>query len=441
MCIIRCALIAVLCNPFTLSDVLAQSVSDILNPASGRVIYVAPVGNNSADGSVSAPLKNIDKALKVANAGDTIAVAAGAYSGTFNIGYLQSDKPLKLYGSFNPDFSRRSVRSTPTVFAPANASAAKARKPMLQFTKSIDGAVVDGFVFDAGERNSYAPLKAKPEGVATGMLLLPPRKAAGQAPTVLEPILKIPSSSAGGDMQISHNVFLNAPNFGIQAALRAGTLSIHDNLFVANRMAAIEAFGTCAGSVRNMNAPCGAADISHNTILFTWARLDDMQDMGYGIRVMTKLSYRIHNNLIGGSVRGGIDHTRFNKDEWISIQNNLFVANKRGDMYYSPASNTQLNLRVEEFGDLPIASSSGNRAEVPAQLKVDKAYLEGFLSATYSEESDVDRGSAANVWRSALGMNIVGSIKSDVSMFANRYPAEAAMQLLGAVDDVGARAL
>lgn len=419
----------------------AESIEQILNPSAGRVIYVAPSGNNGAEGSAAAPLKNIDKALKVAKAGDTIAVAAGSYSGTFNIGYLQSDKPVKLYGSFNADFTARSLSNSPTIFAPANASAAKARKPMLSFTKSIDGAVVDGFVFDAGERNSYSPVKAKPDGVATGMLLLPPQKASGQAPTVLEPIIKIPSSSAGGDMRISHNVFLNGPNFGIQAGLRKGKLSIHDNLFVANRMAAIEVYGTCAGSVSSMSAPCGSADIGHNTILFTWARLDDMQDMGYGIRVMTKLAYHIHDNVIGGNVRGGIDHTRFNKDEWITLENNLFAANKWGDMYYSPASNTQLNLRVEEFGDLPVASASGNRGEVPAQLKVDKAYLEGFLSVTYSEQTDLDRGSAANMWRSALGMNLVGSITTKVSMFANRYPAEAAMRLIGAVDGVGARAL
>ncbi|MCB1590112.1 MAG: hypothetical protein KDI56_14485, partial [Xanthomonadales bacterium] len=295
--------------------------------------------------------------------------------------------------------------------------------------------------FNAGGRNSYSPVKGKPAGVDSGQLLLPPSKADGEAPTVLEPLLKIPSSAAGGDMQISHNLFLNGANFGIQAGLRSGTLNVHDNLFVANRMAAIEIYGTCAGSPANMTAPCGTADIGHNTILFTWSRLDDLQDMGYGVRVMTKLAYRIHDNLIGGNVRGGIDHTRFNQDGWIEIDRNLFVANKWGDLYYSPASNTQLNLRVGEFGDLPIASSQGNREGLPPGLAVDQAYLEAFLSVTYREQTDLDRGSAANQWRSALGMNLVGQIRTEVSMYANRYPLPAALKLLGRIDGAGAEGL
>lgn len=436
------SLVAVAAVLFTLTTSPAQAAANVLDPANGRVLYVsAEAGKNGNDGSRDAPLKNIDKALKLAEAGDTIAVAGGSYVGTFGIGHLVTDKAVRLYGSFSPDFSRRSLREHPSVFAPDNASAAKARKPMLQFSKAIDGAVVDGFVFDAGSRNSYSPGKGKPEGVASGMLLLPPQKADGQAPTVLEALIKIPSAAAGGDMQISNNVFLNAPNFGIQAGLRSGTLTIVDNLFVANRMAAIEVYGTCAGSPASMSEPCGTADIGHNTILFGWSRLDDLQDMGYGIRIMTKLAYRIHDNLIGGNVRGGVDHTRFNKDEWIAMDRNLFVVNKWSDLYYSPASNTQLNLRVDEFGDLPFVSAQGNRAALPAQLAVDKHYLGGFLAVTYREQTDLDRDSPANQWRSALGLNLVGSIQTEVSMFANRYPRDAALKLLGAIEGAGARGL
>lgn len=44
------------------------------------MIYVAPTGNSGADESAKAPLKNIDKALRVAKARDTIVVAAGNYA-------------------------------------------------------------------------------------------------------------------------------------------------------------------------------------------------------------------------------------------------------------------------------------------------------------------------------------------------------------------------
>ena len=106
------------------------AVGALLNPAGGKVWYVsAQAGNNSNPGTQQQPFKNIDKAIKVAQAGDTVAVAEGVYSGTFNIGYLAIDKPLKLYGSFARDFSARDIRRTPTLFQPDNASAATPGKP------------------------------------------------------------------------------------------------------------------------------------------------------------------------------------------------------------------------------------------------------------------------------------------------------------------------
>ena len=99
-----------------------------------------------------------------------ILVAEGTYSGTFDIGYLESDKPVKLYGGFSSDFSERDVVGHPTLFQPDNASGGKSRKPLLRFTRAVDGLVVDGFIFDMGERNSYDAAEGKPEGVATGML-------------------------------------------------------------------------------------------------------------------------------------------------------------------------------------------------------------------------------------------------------------------------------
>ena len=199
-------------------------------------------------------------------------------------------------------------------------------------------------------------------------------------------------------------------------------------------MAAIEIWGTSASTVPN-------ADISNNTLLFTWSRLKDFMDMGYGVRIMTKMKYNIHHNIIGASVLTGVDHSRFNNDEWVNLDNNIFFLNKQSDMQYSPESNTKLNLSADEFEDLELASVSGNRNEIPQSLPVDKAYLEGFLSARYTEEADYNPDSPANQIREMLGLNKKGKLTTSVSMFGNRYPWKKALELFGAVEGIGVQNL
>ena len=421
----------------------AGDLEALFEPPEGRAIFVAQAtGKNSNPGTRESPLKNIDKAFKTAAAGDVVLVAEGTYSGTFGVGYLEIDKPVKLYGGFSSDFGERDVVRYPTLFQPDNASGGKARKPLLRFTRAIDGLVVDGFIFDMGERNSYHASEGKPEGVESGMLTLPPAKATGDNPTVTESCLSIPSAAQGGEAVIRNNLFLNCAKFGIQAGLREGRLSVVNNVFVANRMAAIEIYGTCAARGGPGQLPlCGETEIAYNTILFSWSRLKDFLDMGYGVRVMTKLSYDIHHNLIGANIMAGVDHSRFNNDEWVKLDNNLFFVNKQADLEYSPASNTSLDLNADQFEDLELASNVGNKSEIPPGLTIDNAYLEGFLSARYSEEADFDPDSPANQLRSMLGLNKQGKLSTTVSMYGNRYPWQSALRLFGAVSGAGAQTI
>jgi len=416
----------------------AGSVTELV---AGPAIFVSKTtGSNKNPGTRSKPMKNLDKAIKKASPGAVILVAEGTYSGTFDIGYFESDKALKLYGGFTTDFSKRDPVHYPTLLQPDNASGAKSRKPILKFTKAIDGTVIDGFIFDMGRRNSYDPAKGKPSGVETGMLLLPPQKASGEKPTVTESCLAIPSAAQGGDITIANSAFLNCAKFGIQAGLRSGKMRILNNVFVADRMAAIEVYGTC----RQTGGPgsttkCGDTEIAFNTVLFSWSRTKDFLDMGYGIRIMTKMGYDIHDNIISASITAGIDDSRYNPDEWIRLDNNIFFANRKGDLHYSPQSNTILDLEVSQFDDLDFADVSGNQNLLPRNLPVDTAYLEGFLAARYSEKTDLDRNSPANQWRSVLGLNLQGKLSSSVSMFANRYPLGEALKLFGAIKGKGAQ--
>lgn len=409
--------------------------------ASGQVLYVCITnGSNRNGGTRELPFKNIDKAIQVAEPGAEIRIAGGVYSGTLNVGFIESDKPVRLMGSFDERFSRQDIKAHPTLLQPANESARSSRKALLKFTRDVAGTLIDHIVFDSGERNAYSSNDGVVPGVEGGRLLLPTERPSQGNATVGEPLLQFVSATTGGDVTIQNCVFINGASFALQAGHRSGKFTVRNNVFVANKMAAIEIYGTCART-GGPNTPtlCSEVEIAYNTILFSWSRLKDFLDMGYGIRIMTGCSYNIHHNVVGASILAAIDHTRFNNNDWIRLDHNIFFVNKDKDLHYSPASNTRLRIDTEGFDDLEFASVTGNRNFIPDALKVNPAYLEGYLNARYSEQADFDRNSPANQWRAALGMNLQGSLTSSATMFANKYPWRDALELFGNLQGYGAQ--
>lgn len=415
-----------------------KPVGNVETNSSSKIIYVSKTGSNKNDGSKQSPLKNIDKAMDMSTPADKIYVSEGVYMGTFNCGYLQSVKPIQLYGSWDADFTKQDIVNHPTLFQPDNASASASRKALLLFEKEVGGTIIDGVVWDMGERNLYDPKEGIVEGIG-GRLRQPTEPLDGFNSTVGEPCIAIRAGAVGGDVTIQNCVFVNGASFGVQIGQREGKVTIKNNVFVANKMAAIEVFGTCAGSKEKKDMiSCCDVEISYNTILFTWSRLKDMGDMGYGVRIMTKCSYNIHNNIIGASVMSAVDNSRFCKDEYVKLDNNIFFGNKNGDLEYFPASNVELHLTTDQFEDLEFASVSGNNSET-VKLPVNNIYLTAFINASYSEVTNWDPNSQQNQWAKALGMNQQGTMSSSASMFMNKYPWKETLALFGAVSGNGAQ--
>jgi hypothetical protein len=424
-------------DPVQQQDVMLET--DASSQQGSRIIHVAKSGSNKNEGTKEAPMKNIDKAIEKAAPGDEIRIAQGIYMGTFNIGYLETDKPLKIYGSWDDQFTKQDIINHPTLFQPDNASGGKSRKALLKFTKEVAGTVIDGMVWDMGERNCYDAKDGMVEGVDGGRMRYSSEPSPPKNSTVEEPAISIASAAQGGDVTIQNCAFVNCAQFAIQAGHRSGSFKVLNNVFVASRMAALEIYGTCAGSNQQKDmVACGDVEVAYNTILFTWSRLKDFLDMGYGVRMMTKCTYDIHHNIIGASIMGGIDNSRFCKDEYIKIDNNIMFGNKGGDLYYTPASNTKLQLTVDQFEDLEFESNSGNIGEAP-EIGVNPAYMKGFFSARYNETTNYDPNSIENQWARALGMNQQGTMTSKVSMFMNKYPWKESLSLFGASPIAGAQ--
>lgn len=412
-------------------------------------LYVArDRGDNQNEGTKEAPFKNLESALKAAKPGDRIHVAQGNYFGLRDKGYLEAPQPIELLGGYSSDFAERDIVKHPTLIAPHNESAASGRKPLLSILNVPAGStfILDGFIFDRGDQNAYSPKDGLIEGLG-GRILSPTEKPATGNSTVDEPLVCFTNkvnAKVEGELIIRNCAFLNG-HFGIQGGLKKGTVKILNNLFLANKMAAIEVFGI--GGKKGPKGPIekdGHVEIANNTILFTWSRTKDFGDMGYGVRVMTMLSYDIHHNLIGCNILTGIDHTRGNLNEWVKIDENIIFLNKQAPLLYvepgKSAAGKMERVKIEDMNaDLGLASCKKNGEALGSPLPLHKLYFESYLGARYNEEQDYDPNSPANVLREIHGLPKQGKLKTQVSMYANRYPWEDSLKLFGAKEGVGAQ--
>lgn len=418
------AALALLTSLVTAGPAAAQSVAEILKPKSGKVIFVRKKGGkNKNPGTKDAPMKALDKALEKSKPGDTIVVAGGRYKGTFGVGVWEIGHNVRIYGSFDESFTKRSTK-TPTVLMPAKDRFDKSGvKPFMTSKPNVNltDFVIDGLVFDAGEMTPYEASKGKPEGVATGMMKIGPGSKNPEGFCL---------ALRGGNLKVKNNVFVNCAGGGLRLSVtNAGDAVVDNNVFVANRYSAVNSKGVAASGA-------GKTIIRNNTILFTWSRLKDFASQGYGIEVLKKTPYVIENNISAMNIGPGIASLRFNNA--LTINNNLFWGNKKKDFWFNPKSNVDVKIDAAEFEDLEI-DNEGNENKA-TKIPVDPAYTAGVISASYSEKVDYDENSPANFMRELFGLNKQGKIKSKVTMFANRYPEGKAIELFGAVKGKGAQA-
>ncbi len=413
-------------------------------------IYVSlGSGKNKNAGTKEAPLKNIWKAVDKAVPGDVIHVAEGNYPGKMKCGWVQLDKPVSLIGGYSADFASRDPLKFKTMFQPKNDQNDKKGTAMallrIDFKNQKGFAMtIDGFIFDDGFASSYHETKGKPEGFDTGMWL--------EGPAMNKTRDKFPSANryslfstlgfgTQGNLTIKNCTFVNGSNFGVNVNWFEGTVTMENNVFCNNRM--------IGANVQSSN---GKADqvkwiFKNNTVLFTWSRLNDLADMGFGVRVNANVTAEISENIIGLNVLTGFDNTKGNgKTKKINIDNNVFFLNRESDIQMTVSPNVA-KVRVDEFEDLEgtdgIESIEDNEDLKDPKVfagRINAKYLNSFLSMKYSEKTKLDEGKC-NGLRSVLGLPLQGTITTQCDMYANRYPMEDALKLFGAMSGKGAQAI
>lgn len=418
-----------------------------LQEASAKDIYVSlETGKNKNDGSKTSPLKNLWKALEIAEVGDIIHLAEGNYPGQMKRGWFEMKNPVSIIAGYSKDFSERDPLKYKTMIQPLNENNDKKGPALLhlnfdQTSKAPKGInmTIDGLIFDDGFASSFHTTKGKPEGLDTGMWLQPPAKGGNDKFASAERY-SLSSTTAGraeGDITIKNCTFVNGSNMSLNLNWYKGKVTCVNNVFCNNRM--ISANVLCS------NKEPIDWEFANNTVFFTWSRTNDLGDMGLGIRTNSNVKANIHDNIIGLNVLTGFDNTKGDtKTRKTNIDGNVFFLNRESDIQMTISPNIA-KIRVEGFEDLEgtdgIESIEDNvDLSDPSVFagRINPQYLNAFLSMKYSESTKLDEGKA-NGLRSALGLPLQGTITTKVDMYANRYPMEDALKLFGAMQGKGAQ--
>lgn len=423
-------------------------------PNNGNVFYVSPNGSGRASGTIDSPLKDIQKAIDKAENGDIIRIAAGNYLGTLDQGYITVNKYLTIQGGYSEDFSTWDPITYKTYMQPtAECAATNGNYGLMDIdvTGNINGMlIIDGIAFDKGEENlycAYAPQdekSASPQGCLTGRMLKTGESPSSKKVGGADINKALMFGKVEGNFIVRNCTFVNGNNFAIQVSCVKGHFDIHNNVFCANAMAAVES--------RGMSADMNDCTLSfhHNTVMFTWTRTKGLEDMGLGFRFMPGYcKEEVHSNIFGCNILGAIERTHYdsNKDvesrRYTDVTGNAFFMN-HADLILPSGGGKWLYVKAKNFEDvdekfLTVVEGNceledGNFASV-----VDQAYLKGFAGLKVISSQNYDPNSSANQFNRAFGFAQQGTEIVRPSMFANKYPFFKAYDFYGAVQGVGAQ--
>ena len=430
-------------------------------------IYVSlDTGKNKNAGTKEAPLKNLWKALENANDGDTIHLAEGVYPGKMKQNWFLVDKAVSILGGYAKDFAERKPLAHKTMFQALNENNDKKGTGLgvftIDFTKrqgnhpqNVD-MKFDGLIFDEGFANSYHETKGKPEGFDTGMWLEGPawNKTRDKFPSANRYLVySATANRATGKLTFTNCAFVNSGNIAFNVNWYQGEVDVENCVFCNNRMIGVNVLASKAVPMEgpSRTRPGWKPEVKwtfkNNTVLFTWSRLNDLADMGFGVRSNTGVEAEICDNVIGLNVLTGFDNTKgVPATKRTTLDGNVFFLNRESDVQMT-VSPSIAKVRVDDFEDLEgtdgIESIEDNEdLKDPSAFagRLNAQYLNAFLSMKYSESTKLDEGKC-NGLRSVLGLPLQGTITTQCDMFCNRYPLEDALKLFGALDGKGAQAL
>ncbi|MBI3181619.1 MAG: right-handed parallel beta-helix repeat-containing protein [Myxococcales bacterium] len=381
----------------------------------------AAKGSNENDGTQGAPFGELDKAVQKAKSGDTIHLAAGRYYGIGKVAATRTAEAINILGGYDDAFAARDYKKNLAVLTGANVGTPlNSSQPRLDLLANKGDVLVDGLVFEIGERNQYHGGKAvarkfRPQTAANASL---------DAPT-----LQI--GTKNGKITVQNCLFLNSTHTGIRVKAGQGSQALVRNNWIINTAG----LGMDLQTVFHGNPPPPII-VENNTILFTWKYDAYGSRGGAGIEVMSNADVKIRNNVIGFSDRNGLVNTRGAKG--VEVTGNIFFRALESDYW------GKLPLSAKELGDAAELVAKGNQQkELPFQVNQEWAAV--YASRKLIDRNQVEAGvaadsTAANALRGMLGLPAqAGTVKVDAEVHAHPMPLEGAFLVSADAGEAGAK--
>jgi hypothetical protein len=327
------------------------------------------------DGSRSQPFHDPWLALRSAEPGDLIHIAAGTYYGRYDRSSWIVDRPrLTILGGYSADFSQRTPWQTPSVFAAYPGYEVTREANLVGGRLDHSGLVLDGLFFDASGRNTYGDQ---------------PWQGLRSYPRMDGPV----ASFSADQVTIRNCIFANSTAGGVELS---GDGSVFENNLVLNiiGIGMLHLRAASAGKRQlirvNRNIFCFAHDVT--------APPGTGADSAIGLRIQCPAT--VEDNVFVGcgnaaiALYSGLDRIRIDRNCFYLTPHDLINSRETADI-------TENNL--DELEDLGLMSAAGNIVQDPHLTGLPLEWLDAYTRHLLANYARPPRA-AANAIRSAAGL-------------------------------------
>ncbi|MEM6428760.1 MAG: hypothetical protein AAF708_05915 [Deinococcota bacterium] len=396
--------------------------------------YVSANTGGGRTGSIDEPAKEISNIVRELAAGDRIFVAEGIYTGRGDSGHDLINVPVEIYCGYDTSFSQRDPWGAhASVFSGENTSSNASSDYRLKIDLSKDRnyeqdiVVVDGCIFDNGNRNHYQDDREL-------LLIRSASPASGNNPS---------PESGGLQVKLAHeDTLIVRNNIVLNTAPTVGAFSLwgHQNSLVTveNNLAinntgngfALHTQWRSASEITQFN-------FSNNASLFTEKHDAYGNIGGSALIVDNELSVDISSSVLAFSDNVAINNAA--QAEEMSLANSVVFGSLVADYL-----EFDIFMSADEILDdaYYLYDEGGNSSE-PITLPVSEAFQEAYLARSVLDRNAIETSvnpedSYANAWRSILGLNLqAGTVTIDSDVWLPRLSLEEALTVAGSFAELG----
>ena len=399
--------------------------------ASAREWYISIERGKGRSGTLEKPAKDLGNIISKLEAGDRIFIAAGVYLGRAANGSDAITVPVEISGGWNDDFTVRDPWGEfKTIFSGDHAS----DNFVTDYRLSIDTSkfstnlkplehriVVDGIIFDNGDRNFYA---------GSEQLKIVRKGSASNNPTPESGGLVI-STGQLGEVIVKNCIVINtAPTNGAFSFFpgKAASVTISNNAAVNNTGVGFHLSKSFFGDT---SEEYPSYTVENNISIFNEKHDPFATFGGSAIKLEAAINAVITGNVFAMNDSYGVDNA--GRAEGVILTNNFFTGNVVADYL---EFDTKIQLEdIEDFAEY-LDDAADNRKEL-ISLVVPQRWAEAYMARNIIDRAEAEEGvgalnTGANALRSILGLNLQGNdLAIDSEVWLPRMSLEEAFGFIG----------